>query len=78
MIMISYIFLNINSRRQDYILNIFKTILCGFIIFMIQNISTKLGTSNILNPFLSTFIPFIIMLLITIVLMIKKIKLCNF
>lgn len=78
MIMISYVFLNINSRKQDYILNIFKTILCGFVIFMVQNISNKLGTSNILNPFLSTFIPFVVMLLVTTTLMIKKIKLCNF
>ena len=78
MIMISYAFLNINSRKQDYILNIFKTIVCGFAIFTMQNVLTKLGTSGILNPFFSTFIPFFVILLITIIIMIKKIKLCNF
>lgn len=78
MVLIPYGFVNINSRKQDYILNIFKTILCGFLIFVIQNISIKLGSSGIVNVFYSTFIPFLIILSVTIIIVIKKIKLCNY
>ena len=78
MIMLSYAFLSINSRKQDYILNIFKTIMSGFIIYMLQNILMKLGSSGIISEFTSTVVPFILMLFATTIIIIKKLKLCNF
>ena len=78
MAIIPYGFLNINARKQDYILNIFKIILCGFAIFVLQNILIKLGSGGVINIFYSTITPFLIILLLTIVIVIKKIKLCNY
>lgn len=78
MIVLSYAFLSINARKQDYALNIFETIIGGFIVFMLQNILIKLGSSGIINEFASTIIPFILMLFTAIIIVVKKIKLCNF
>ncbi len=78
MIILSYAFLSINSRKQDYILNIFKTIISGFTIYMLQNTLIKLGSSGIISEFTSTIIPFALMLFTTIIIVMKKLKLCNF
>lgn len=78
MIVLSYAFLSINARKQDYILNIFKTIVGGFIVFMLQNVLIKLGSSGLIDELASTVIPFTLMLFTTAIIVIKKIKLCNF
>lgn len=78
MIILSYAFLSVNARRQDYILNIFKTIVGGFIVFTLQNVLTNLGSSGLIAEFASTVIPFVLMFFTAIIIVIKKIKLCNF
>lgn len=77
MILISGIFISHNTRINDKILNIGKTILVGLFIFICQNILIELGNSKILNIFYCLFLPIIIFYLTIINILITKIELSN-
>lgn len=77
MILISGMFISHNTRINDKILNIGKTILAGLFVFVCQNILMELGNSKILSIFSCIFLPIIIFYLLIINILITKIELNN-
>lgn len=77
MVFIGILFSNNYQRDNKSVLNIFKTIVFGICIFVIQNTLFELASANKINLLLSTWGFFIFMLMIIYCLLIKKIELQN-
>lgn len=75
MVLVGILFSNNNQRSTNYFITIFKTICCGIIIFIIQNILFELGAVNKINFLLSTWGVLLILYMIIYSLLIKKIEL---
>lgn len=75
MIHIGVLFSNNNQRNSKHFINVFKTICCGIIIYVLQNFLLELGSANKMNFILSTWGSFLFLYLFISMLLIKKIEL---
>ncbi len=77
MVFFGVLFSNNYQRNTKNIVNIFKTIICGICIFVVQNTLFELALANKINVFFATWGFLVILFFIVYFFLIKKIELQN-